>query len=366
MSSLGSPEPEFYLSPGVPVTCLHFTQLQNKDLLLVGSSEGDIIVYDCKSWKKIYSAKVFMKGMLWLKTMRELPGDNQKNASDLPGDNGSNTLICQGRFESLKILEINFKSVDINDIENLNIDKSKNGELEILEKANFGISHEAFCKGFVDNEGETCLVFTPSSTCSLIINKLGDTYIRPVVTLNPERMFPGEKYGAIMCCAKFSASCVLVGYENSEIILWEWSSNKPLAKLKLAQCGTIMSLDCDMARKTAVVAGSENTVSVVRLTENNQLEILKDRVITNSGLGAVKLRPDKIILAAGGWDFRIRLFSWKYPEKLKPLAVLHFHTAAVEALAFTSKPINSGRFRKNVLAAGGKDGKVSVWSLYND
>ena len=31
MSSLGSPEPEFYLSPGVPVTCLHFTQLQNKE-----------------------------------------------------------------------------------------------------------------------------------------------------------------------------------------------------------------------------------------------------------------------------------------------------------------------------------------------
>ena len=32
--------------------------------------------------------------------------------------------------------------------------------------------------------------------------------------------------------------------------------------------------------------------------------LIKNREITNPGLGSLRVRPDKLILAAGGWDYR--------------------------------------------------------------
>ena len=60
------------------------------------------------------------------------------------------------------------------------------------------------------------------------------------------------------------------------------------------------------------------------------------------------------------------MFSAKHPQKLKPLTVLDFHTEAVESLAVTSSKITHGMNRDKCLtAAGSKDGKISIWSLYS-
>ena len=77
------------------------------------------------------------------------------------------------------------------------------------------------------------------------------------------------------------------------------------------------------------------------------------------------IRPDKKIVVCGGWDGRLRIFSWVKPEKLKPLAVLNFHADTVEAVAFSDQDVEGGRLHgRKVLVAGGKDGKASLWDIY--
>mmetsp|Transcript_6383 Transcript_6383/g.20743 ORF Transcript_6383/g.20743 Transcript_6383/m.20743 type:complete len:237 (-) Transcript_6383:23-733(-) len=74
------------------------------------------------------------------------------------------------------------------------------------------------------------------------------------------------------------------------------------------------------------------------------------------GVGGLVLRPDARIFATAGWDYRIRLFSAK-PPHFKPLAVLRYHDASVNAVDFS--PQRPGG--PNLLAAASKDTKISLW-----
>ena len=64
--------------------------------------------------------------------------------------------------------------------------------------------------------------------------------------------------------------------------------------------------------------------------------------------------------AVGCWDNTVRLFSLKRENKLKPLGALKFHTDSVDCVHFSWR-----NEAKILLAAGGKDGKVSIWDIYN-
>ena len=65
------------------------------------------------------------------------------------------------------------------------------------------------------------------------------------------------------------------------------------------------------------------------------------------------VRPDGKILAAGGWDRRVRLWQWR---KGKPLAVLKHHAGTVNAVHFSA----CSRW----LATASDDRTVALWSLY--
>ena len=56
----------------------------------------------------------------------------------------------------------------------------------------------------------------------------------------------------------------------------------------------------------------------------------------------------------------MRLFSLKRANKLKPLGALKFHSESVDCVGFSP-----GNGSAVLLAAGSKDGKVSIWDLYN-
>ena len=79
-----------------------------------------------------------------------------------------------------------------------------------------------------------------------------------------------------------------------------------------------------------------------------------------SGLGAVAIRHDCRLAAAGGWDGGVFLFD---PGKaLRPLASLRHHRDAVYCLAFDPHcPSGAG-----ALASGSKDGTIALWSTYAD
>ncbi|KAK1051381.1 Astra associated protein 1 Asa1 [Friedmanniomyces endolithicus] len=107
----------------------------------------------------------------------------------------------------------------------------------------------------------------------------------------------------------------------------------------------------------------------------------------HAGQQSLAVRPDGRIFATAGWDGRVRVYSAK---TMKELAVLKWHKEGVYAVAFATgqdddddaaadsgdgmavgkreMTVSEQRVRKTKethwLAAGSKDGKVSLWDVY--
>ncbi|XP_058014652.1 guanine nucleotide-binding protein subunit beta-like protein 1 isoform X2 [Ahaetulla prasina] len=150
---------------------------------------------------------------------------------------------------------------------------------------------------------------------------------------------------------------LLVGYEDGSVVLWNLSMGRILSRLTCHQ-EPVMSLDFDSEKTKGVSGSSEKKLCVWSHTELEKLELQQTYELTNPGISEVTLRQDKKVLATAGWDHRIRLFGWK---KLKPLAVLDYHTSTVYCVAFSDHNQPSER----LMAAGSKDHRISVWSIYN-
>ncbi|KAF3850567.1 hypothetical protein F7725_012339 [Dissostichus mawsoni] len=87
---------------------------------------------------------------------------------------------------------------------------------------------------------------------------------------------------------------------------------------------------------------------------------LQDSVtLVNPGVSQLCVRGDGKLLASAGWDHRVRIFGWK---KLRPLAVLQYHTDLVLSVAFSDHQDP----RQRLLAAGSKDQRISLWSIFNE
>lgn len=90
-----------------------------------------------------------------------------------------------------------------------------------------------------------------------------------------------------------------------------------------------------------------------------RLQLQESVKLVNPGVSQLCIRSDGKLLASAGWDHRVRIFGWK---KLRPLAVLQYHTDMVLSVAF-SDPLDP---RQRLLAAGSKDQRISLWSIYNE
>lgn len=71
------------------------------------------------------------------------------------------------------------------------------------------------------------------------------------------------------------------------------------------------------------------------------------------GIADVAVRPDGRIAASAGWDGKIRVW---HGRKRTPLAVLRWHSQQVACVSFSRD--------NKLLAAGGRDNHISLWSLY--
>ena len=267
--------------------------------------------------------------MLWLDLT---PGDGD-DVDDCP------TLVTQGRFEGVKLF------------------RRQGGEW--TEVASFHVPHTGFCRGYLERTeegggGDTVAV-VPSGQSTVMVARLVASFIRPVVSLQREAA------GSLMCLAPGPASArgrLLAGYEAGHLVLWDWSNNTPLVEVtSLAPLtGTLLALAWDWAKGRGVVAGSEAKVVVL---DSEGFAVTKSRDITNPGVGSAAVRHDGKVVVCGGWDGRLRLFSWLRPDKLKPLAVLRFHSESVEALLCAR---NIGG--RDLILAGGRDGRISIWDIY--
>ncbi|KAK9867865.1 hypothetical protein WJX84_002684 [Apatococcus fuscideae] len=119
----------------------------------------------------------------------------------------------------------------------------------------------------------------------------------------------------------------------------------------------VMALTVDLSGTGAVSASAEDFLLSLRLDWEQQLISVRARLkMKQAGVGDIVIRPDSRICVSGGWDGRIRIFT--YP-KGRPLAVLQHHTKAITAVAFHPKD-------KGILVAASRDGSISVWPLFTE
>ncbi|XP_077317801.1 guanine nucleotide-binding protein subunit beta-like protein 1 isoform X2 [Lithobates pipiens] len=154
-----------------------------------------------------------------------------------------------------------------------------------------------------------------------------------------------------------SSPLLIVGYEDGSVVLWHVLEQKLMSRI-MCHKEPVMSLDFDCMNAKGVSGSSEKILSVWTLDEQQNLKTCKAQEIINPGIADVTLRQDRKILATAGWDSRVRIFGWK---KMKPLAVLQYHSASVHCVAFSDHIIPEDR----LLAAGSKDHRISIWTIYS-
>ena len=169
-------------------------------------------------------------------------------------------------------------------------------------------------------------------------------------------------------CASGTPPLAFVGYENGSVVAWDLAALRPrpwAATPKTLFKSPLMGMDVNREGTVLFAAGVESAARaiavsqpVLRPRQDIGLPVAceaVDQVDRKEGVGQLSLRPDGKVLASAGWDFRVRLFSAKAP-KFKPLAVLKYHDAAVNALDFSDDA--------TLLATGSKDTKIALWSLF--
>ncbi|XP_038664388.1 guanine nucleotide-binding protein subunit beta-like protein 1 [Scyliorhinus canicula] len=203
------------------------------------------------------------------------------------------------------------------------------------------------------------LLASPGSTLSEV-KISGLPKKMPVWILKP----PADaKLGMPMCLKLWqplscSRSLLLVGYKDWPVTLWDPSEKKMLSHLACHD-EPIMCLDFDPEKVKGISGSSGNVLSSWGLDKQQNLKLQQTMSLVNAEIADTCIHQDKKILATAGWDHWVRVFGWK---KLKSLAVLLYQTASIHCFTFSDHVVSSER----LIAAGSKDQRISLWSLYNE
>ena len=146
---------------------------------------------------------------------------------------------------------------------------------------------------------------------------------------------------------------LLVGYENGNIETWNLNLKTQLGILS-AHSEPVMAMDYHEGINKGISGSVDNVLSVWTIDPSGIIKSVTKMELTNPGVNCVSIRGDGRLLASGGWDKMVRLFTIK---RLTPLAVLSCHTDSIQCVTFSED---------NTLIVGSKDCAISVWSVYKD
>lgn len=210
-----------------------------------------------------------------------------------------------------------------------------------------------FCRSSILAEGQARWLLAVPGKGSDEVQILEMPSKTSVCTLKPEA---DAKPGMPMCLRLWQAQSsprllLLAGYEDGSVALWDVCGRKVCSRVSCHE-EPVMGLDFDSQKARGVSGSAGKALAVWSLDGQQALQACSSHRLTNPGISDVAIRPDLKILATAGWDHRVRVFHWR---TMKPLAVLDFHSASVHCVAFATD---------GLLAAGSKDQRISIWSLY--
>ncbi|XP_064209821.1 guanine nucleotide-binding protein subunit beta-like protein 1 isoform X1 [Anguilla rostrata] len=321
--ALPPPVPEFILrGSGAPVNTLHFRCGDpGPPLLFSGSGKGAIHVWNLTTRR----AEKVLEGhggasVIWLDTL-----------------GSRDALISQGR-------DMRVCTWDLSE-----------GRSDVLDS--FSTGSVGFCQCSLLQSSGLSLLAHPGPLTEEI--KLIDLASKTQVC----SLKPDAKRGMLMCAKLWqpdsgTGPLLLTGHEDGWLSLWDVSQRRPLSGLA-AHPEPVMCLDFDPAGGRGISGSSERALASWTLDGQQSLQLQDSVEVVNPGFSQLRVRQDRRILATAGWDHHVRLFGWK---RLRPLAVLRHHGDAALCVAFS----DHGDPRRRVLAAGSKDQRISVWSVYSD
>uniref|UniRef100_A0A1A8HYC3 Guanine nucleotide binding protein (G protein), beta polypeptide 1-like n=1 Tax=Nothobranchius kuhntae TaxID=321403 RepID=A0A1A8HYC3_NOTKU len=322
--SLPAPHPIYTLrGAGGALNTLHFRcHGEDPHLLFSGSGKGSIHIWNLNSRRaeKVVEAHSG-SSVTWVSTLQS-----------------TDTLISQGRDMQVCLWDLN------------------EGRSELLESVWTGSVGFCQCSLLETSPTNYLLAFAGQQTEEIKIIELPSK--NPVCTLTPK-----AKVGMVMCIKLWKTNSglgplLLAGYEDGSLLLWDVTQRAKLSQVR-AHPEPVMCLTFDPRRLRGISGSSEKKLSSWTLDSQNNIQLQDDVMLVNPGVSQLCIREDGRILASAGWDDRVRIFSWK---KLRPLAVLQYHTDMVLSVAFSDHQDP----RQRLLAAGSKDQRISLWSIYND
>ncbi|KAG4435509.1 hypothetical protein IFR05_009008 [Cadophora sp. M221] len=202
---------------------------------------------------------------------------------------------------------------------------------------------------------------------------------------------PSFKGGMVMAVSLFyhpqtAHLTVIAAYESGHTSISQLA-NSTWSPLYTAQAHTqpILSLDVSPARDFYFTSSADAIIAkhpipiaaenVIMAIESMPLKTLQSK---HAGQQSLQIRNDGKVFATAGWDSRVRVYGAK---GMKELAVLKWHKNSVFSISFTNVDdtengegnelvgtVKEARLLKartaHWLAAGSKDGKVSLWDIY--
>jgi ASTRA-associated protein 1 len=188
---------------------------------------------------------------------------------------------------------------------------------------------------------------------------------------------------------------VIAGYESGHTVVSQLTSSQTWQVLYTTQAHTqpILSLDVSPPKDYYLTSAADAIVAkhpIPTSSESNMTSVenmpLKTLSTKHSGQQGLRMRDDGKIFATAGWDSRVRVYD---ARSMKELAVLKWHKDGCYAVSFADVQtgteeeegtegtlvgrsgkltVREERLRKakmaHWLAAGSKDGKVSLWDIY--
>lgn len=216
--------------------------------------------------------------------------------------------------------------------------------------------HLGFCK--MECLPDKNLLIAPKQENTISIHSLDD--LTEQQTLVP---VANEPLGQLMSLkfVNFSGQTyILAAYESGDFLTWDLRCNKVINREKFEdECP--LAIDYDPVTNRGLYGGTSDKIGVFSYVRNSMQIVKKMELsIKNPGINCIRIRSDQKVFSTGGWDGRIRIFSWK---SLRPLAVLTEHKGAISDICYSDGKIPL--WKASIMAGGGMDGQISLWDLYN-
>lgn len=289
-----------------PIHCLLYTVLGSKDVLYASTQAGSVHIWNFQSFREEKTVSVGSESCLAIKYL-------------------NNHFVSQEKGGDIKIWT-----------EDWTLKKTVKSE------------YIGFCKIDI---GFGCILCPESNSVIRLVTH--DGHVNGTL-LNESEANTGEII-ALKCIKVLDNEYIIVTYETGILALFQMNTGKISEAVITKDCP--MALDFD-GISTGILGTSGDTVIQFKI-DNLKLARSKEVSITNPGVSCIQIRPDRKLFAAGCWDGRIRFFSMK---TLKLLAVLDQHKENILDVCFVPLPSGSCEW---LLAAGGKDGRITLWDLFN-